>query len=229
MIRKFYDYSGLGGGGDFKMASSDSEITKREITKLYFAKFLPSEDKELNVGDYVYFEALDYYSRIAEIIVSQRDIVLERMPADKKNGTLDSRQLTPGRLVLCSRDIKEGDKVYSKYNEIAGGGSYEVIVDKMKGPVFWAEFWAEGSKSYIPNLHINNWGKYVAEISPEATWVENGMEFDERDIKIVEFSKARRELVNEAITLEKAMSNWPLRDNLPEFMAYIKGPCKHFH
>lgn len=92
------------------------------------------------------------------------------------------------KLFLCSRNIQVGDKVeWIPFN--TSSDVHSAIVD-------------DGNLYHINKL---NPFKILGEISPDATWVKEGDEFEEDEIEY-----------------------WPLKGGtVPAYK--IKGPCGHFH
>lgn len=70
---------------------------------------------------------------------------------------------------LCSKDIQVGDLVFVPNEEEAGNVTDDTDL------TYWKE-----KNSY----------KVIGEISPEATWVKEGDEFDEEDFKIIALDSA---------------------------------------
>jgi len=98
------------------------------------------------------------------------------------------------KLFLCSRDIEPGDKVYSDFDN----GYLGIAKKKSEGFNF----------------------KMIGEISPEATWVKEGDEFDEEDVKEIWWHPKGN------------CETFPPRNpnqthKIKRFL--ILGPCKCFH
>lgn len=74
--------------------------------------------------------------------------------------------LRPVKLFLCSKDIQVGDKV----NDI------DVPVDSINNGFIYF-----GALSI--RVPVEKASKVIGEISPEAVWVKEGMEFDEEDVR----------------------------------------------
>lgn len=113
-------------------------------------------------------------------------------------------KLIDGKLILTSTDIHVGDKVQEWY----GNKLYrEYIVDEI-----YQDKDSEGTihtmiKGGNEAVDSKNCFKVVGEISPEATWVREGDEFDEDEV------------------------TEPMFKDVGSFKkyCYIKGPCGHFH
>jgi|SRR5581483_5516319 len=105
------------------------------------------------------------------------------------------------KLFLCSRDIKVGDKVLL--------GSHQ-SPDEAK-PLHPDDF--ERGK------HLGCY-KVLGEISPEATWVKEGDEFEGSEVQQCYFYKTRYGYSKEH----------PWTENHERVTLFeIKGPCGHFH
>lgn len=130
-------------------------------------------------------------------------IVKEKIKVDDKylsddNSLILTRQLHPSvddsffenkkkvKLCLCSRDIQIGDKMVF---ECLTDGNYE-------------EFQIDTINDIFPDMiKKGTQFKVIGEISPEATWVKEGDEFVEKELR------------------------FPYEGNFIK----ILGPCKHFH
>lgn len=159
MIRIFYEYESLGGGGVIP-------------TKPYFTKYLPVEGeiKEGETGISINNATYTHYNHLG-----------------KDYGK-------PAKLFLCSRDIQVRDKLQT----ISG------VKTQVEYP------------SQLENFPYDKLFKVIGEISPEATWVKEGNEFDEDDWQFVVYE------IDARIELPK----YPI----PRFANLeIKGPCGHFH
>lgn len=135
------------------------------------------------------------------------------------------------KLFLCSRDIQVGDKIRGEYPSTLGF-DVEVISEDNIGVPHWQIKGRDGNKhEYAKEDSL----KVIGPISHEATWVTEGMVFDEEDIKrdiltkwyageddYTEFQH-RFPKGNETFTLptdEEFINEYPIK---------IKGPCGHFH
>lgn len=82
---------------------------------------------------------------------------------------LNTDNLKKVKLFLCSRDIQVGDSVF------------EILSDKTLGDEFiWTEDINKYNYQYIEDDIVF---KVIGEISPEAIWVKELMEFDEDEIE----------------------------------------------
>lgn len=90
---------------------SQPEIDDNEYSKL--EPFICSND--IQIGDKVFLE--NDYNYIATVINkinnSSRDIVLDKMPKDRENGTLDSREMLKviGKISPYAKWVKDGDEL----------------------------------------------------------------------------------------------------------------------
>ncbi len=155
--------------------------------KPYFVKYLPVPG-EIKEGD--------------KFIVPDSNVIYERNIL----GTHDRSHVEKKvKLFLCSRDIQVGGKVVYEAHLDFG---VQLVTNIEDDEVVLLN---DGSKTHAHNLL-----KVMGEISPEATWVKEGQEFDEDDwqFAVYDFDE-RRELPKNPI---------PKFANLE-----IKGPCEHFH
>lgn len=157
----------------------------------YFAKYLPVEGK-IKKGDYI-IDSLG----VRKVETKQGLQALESASHIKK--------VKP---FLCSRDIQVGDKVYREKLE-----DWEVF-DKEP------EHTNHGSWGFLSEVKPSDF-KVIGEISPEATWVKEGDEFDEEDWRFVTYADD----IN-PILLDKT-KQWD-RKKYPVNLE-IKDPCGHFH
>lgn len=129
------------------------------------------------------------------------------------------------KLFLCSRDIQVGD-------EITNSNYYNTSLKVDELPL---------RKAY------KNWYKIIGEISSDATWVKEGDEFTEDQIKayfspkIVPYEQWKsyavtgyRKTTNTKQTvypLSETFSNsvWEIPINSLTHKYKIKGPCGHYH
>jgi hypothetical protein len=118
--------------------------------KTYFAKYLPVEG-ELKEGDITYWDSNEGYFSKQFVKVAK---------------SFETHAIASGwkkfKLFLCSRDIQVGDKVFSSkvsyltQDETITVDEYNITICREE-----EDF------------------KVIGEISPEATWVKEGDEFDE--------------------------------------------------
>lgn len=108
-------------------------------------------------------------------------------------------------LFLCSRDIQVGDKAIYDNKEV-------IIISYDERFLIW-EF--EGMPTPV-NYNKELLFKVIGEISPDATWVKEGDEFDISDLAIALEDGFYTLLKTHSITNNKTIIK-------------IKGPCLRFH
>lgn len=171
--------------------------------KKYFAKYLPVEG-ERNIGDTVIHPG----NPPVEVTESNRELLCE-----------DCKRV---KLFLCSRDMKPDDEVINigGYASLNHKGIY--VSDSDLGDTCYIRT-SLGAEQCIKS----HWVKVIGEISPEATWVKEGDEFDEEEVKQhlknikagfeiyfdTEFQEERERILYEIVV------DYYL----------ILGPCKRFH
>jgi hypothetical protein len=117
------------------------------------------------------------------------------------------------KLHLCSRDIKIGDK----------GLVSKEISHKSTMPILDA-YELQALKEYGAY-------KIIGEISPEATWVREGDEFDEDEVRFRIMNVNFLEEIAIVDNLEQAYEHGYYEAHTDEckIIAEIKGKCGHFH
>lgn len=129
------------------------------------------------------------------------------------------------KLFLCSRDIQVGDKVNNDRRNIIGAEITSFDSNKttlmLKG----------GNLKYKFDTAANaECFKVIGEISPDATWVTEWMEFDEEDIDIIYYHPEKVSGVREKGYL-LALKKFP--DFYQGYMPFARFRCpsspKHFH
>lgn len=123
--------------------------------KKYFAKYLPVEG-EIKEGDTVIHKVTNDIGTVTKV---------------SDEGKYQDEEVIKVKLFLCSKDIQVDDVVKSKH------GFTEIIEQVMNGE------YVETNLS--KKEHINNVYKIIGEISPDAIWVTEGMEFDEGELSKV--------------------------------------------
>lgn len=158
--------------------------------KKYFTKYLPVEG-EIKEGDWVRSPGT------GAIFVWDEDLL--RVEGDQKM-----------KLFLCSRDIQVGDRVYDiqsqLYGKITEGGNLIDTYNMLR----------EDEMELIATLDPI---KVIGEISPEAAWVTEGMEFDEEEIRAVD-KEEKIEIHPDYV------DDWGREDIYWEFTC---PTCKRFH
>lgn len=188
--------------------------------KPYFTKYIPVEEE---IEDDNFFLTPD--GRI-----SQCKQVLESMPATIMNyngETWKEDELKKVKLFLCSRDMQVGDRLTDTY------GKNEYIYEGFdeKGNYFVTNTtfpYGNCSKQYFDDCFL----KLIGEISPEATWVKEGDEFDDSQIAYWYSGTVKPTSFNEMTKEEKrlAIKRFIKRFEEPSIIGpFIKGPCGHFH
>lgn len=162
-------------------------MIKNLESKPYFAKYLPVEG-EIKEGD----KFFDY-----SIYKEGRLRTCYTKPSKEINSGGECKKV---KFLLCSRDIKVGDKVH--------------FINAHEMTFEWNEMHEEG---YLKERYY----RVIGEISPEATWVKEGDEFDEDDWRYV--ANIWDGAANNAI-LNKNHAPFP-----DPYYVQIKGPCGHFH
>lgn len=164
--------------------------------KPYFAKYLPIEG-EIRKDSVVLYGPNNNHFSVEEV---DNDIVILI-----GGGICSLKDCIRVKLFLCSRDIQVGDKVKID-------GTYEEITI----PSYMDE------KGIFIMAKNKAWLKVIGEVSPEATWVKEGDEFDEEQIRWKTWNKYDYSL----IPLNKI--EWEDWNPKGEIFA-ILGPCNHFH
>lgn len=142
----------------------------------YFTKYIPV-DEEINEGDFVLTVPSNEVRQIKDFLLSDFKVAYSRNSKDYKKV----------KLFLCSRDIKVGDEL----TYIGSDGS--VVESKLKyidhvGVVHYLGD-PDGVKYDHTEWEMENgywWNdrmayKVLGEVSPNAIWVKEWMEFDEKD------------------------------------------------
>ncbi len=152
-----------------------------------------------------------------------------------------------GKLMLTSSDIQVGDKVQEWY----GNKLYrEYIVDEIYQDMDSENNFHTMIKGGNEAVDSKNCFKVVGEISPDATWVREGDEFDEDNIKqtseiyewedISEVEEAFNNFFVKSLSTTSTHFNikyWIRDKNEGDSVVFevfkktyqIKGPCGHFH
>lgn len=138
--------------------------------------------------------------------------------------TVAITECTKVKLFLCSRDIQVGDKVLDK-----NGKEWETAE-------LQKDFFDNKKQALESGLY-----KVIGEISPEATWVKEGDEFDEEDVQIKyhtiheclcqkslgyedeacsHYSGGTNKYVDGCYRKEKLSTSYEIK---------VKGQCGHFH
>lgn len=199
------------------------------MSKPYVAKYLPVEG-EIKIGDRVESESSGKQKVLVTGITKKGDYITDEpdfyepdsyFVLPKKKAKKFSKQL-----FLCSRDIQVGDTVWDTVNH-----KFEEVE---------TSFIAENTE-HAKNVHcwylkrpsneckVFNEArlliKVIGEISPEATWVEEGDEFDEyRELWYYKYNGEWKYMGRNTV-------NWMQSKGYEtKLICKVKCPnCKHFH
>lgn len=160
----------------------------------YFAKYLPVEG-EINIGDYF----IDTGAMSNGTLVGKRA---------NKEGVYDYQKV---KLFLCSKDIQVGDK--NVHADTLGGKSFRGYVATV-GKNGCGSVLLPDTQQNDELVITDSMFKVIGEISPEATWVKEGDEFNDDEVCI--------------IYLNPPIEGVVYANKIRQFMG-IKGPCGHFH
>ena len=173
----------------------------------YFAKHLPVEGGILPNEDFV-------HKLMPGVLHTNKDLT-----------PINHQDYQKVKLFLCSRDIQVGDRF--RFQGTVANLSQEYLAISND----------EESDDYKINIGVT--GRYdfkvIGEISPDAKWVKEGMEFNEEEVcgiypqsyeddtlvPINEFEKY--------VTEMNSMRKKGYEYNVAEMQYAIKGPCGHFH
>lgn len=196
----------------------------------YFAKDLPVEGKG-DIGC-----KWQWKNNIKN--TGWEDISRSDMDAIIAHGLEPEPEFRKLKLFLCSRDIKIGDKVktfnYPEQNEgkiINLRTSKKLVGAKDHSEIYHLADIQYSHESSPTTAAISNFFKVVGEISPEATWVKEGDEFDEDDFRKRWYSVRRETFLPHTYMDADEYTNLGEErraGNLKIFIQ-IKGPCGHFH
>lgn len=183
------------------------------MNKLYFAKYLPAkgEIKDGQLGISVNGALYTHHEHLG-----------------KEYGK-------PVKLFLCSRDIQVGDKVLCPMPYQNDRLEEFIIVERPAGYNLdmLVGIFSDGRQMTEPAYLNQSTFKVIGEISPEATWVKEGDEFDEEEIGIL-YNFVGEDSDDELFTIDsfwKEAKRW-YHGKVPKYInppIAIKGPCGHFH
>jgi hypothetical protein len=195
--------------------------------KKYFCKYLPVEG-EIKEGDICYFTQFKEFGTATMVY---DELCFVSFPQESKGSLTSpiSRNLDdkrPYKLFLCSRDISIGDKV-RRPSGFSERPDLEFTVNSI-GERDGKKLYKEGDENYHTKGTEENTYKVIGEISPEAVWVAEGMEFDEDEWSLFGYYS------NTPYVLEGLMKNPEYQEEYKEmyhdFVVKIKCPtCKQFH
>lgn len=128
-------------------------------TKTYFAKYLPVEGEMKEGGKYI-TNCGNVYNADKESIEAHKE--LEKSQGKK----VINDYFKPVKLFLCSRDIQVGDKVVQDKEKPFNPDSLAVI-----------------DKEHLEMHKMYGHFKVIGEVSPDAIWVTENMEFGEESVR----------------------------------------------
>lgn len=183
------------------------------MKKKYFAKYLPAEG-EIKKGSVA--QGDDLFYRIESIDKGKR------LVRSTKGQSLFINKLKLVELFLCARDIKAGDIVYVPVYK-----TYGKVYDNYRESKTEVEVFGKFYPEVFPKKDLV---KPIGKISPEATWVKNGDEFDEDDWK---WFGPMDHFDSDPCIVDKVLNkklNTRFDGGLDgSYLIIIKGPCTHFH
>lgn len=173
--------------------------------KKYFVEWLPTIDT-IKVGDRVIHPSYNDGNPIKVTTDTEADVLS------------DGGQNT--KLFLCSKDINVGDKVIEPCTYDGTMREYTVV----KTPEKFRRDVPAGINPEVNSgnpISLNQFTfKLIGQISPNATWVKAGDEFEKSEVQY----NIRKELNN----FESGM-DWTHCEYDVIIFFKIKGPCGHFH
>lgn len=187
--------------------------------KPYFVKYLPVEG-EIEEGDWVLASNEKIGTRLAQAIsihgnVHKYDFVDEDLKKDvyyEEFQFWNKGYSKKVKLFLCSRDIEVDDKLKfkldknAKWMDVTLKEVYEL--NGIQVPIVKYE----GQTTIVHTTFDDCLIKVIGEISLEATWVKEGDEFGEDEVRILGYYNSPWDLAGFTVSKVK-----------------IKGPCGHFH
>lgn len=130
------------------------------------------------------------------------------------------------RLFLCTREIEVGDKVKFQLAPDHSNWQELEVIDVYKDENEHTATLQDGDfKIYTTP---DKWCfKVIGPISSEATWVKEGMEFEEDEVKLIKICHDDSHPPYDSYCSYCCRSSRCGNDEGDE--AFIKGPCGHFH
>jgi hypothetical protein len=160
------------------------------MNKLYFTKYLPVEG-EIKEGDAYQINGQTFTLSGGHFNNPPNRLILKKYPEVKTHGEWINKVAEKVKLFLCSKDIQIGDKPYNKAGKELEHPVSDIDLDILKELEAF---------------------KVIGEISPEASWVKEGDEFDEyQESDTITTGNVRRYSKGEVLCVK------------------VKGPCGHFH
>jgi len=212
--------------------------------KKYFAKYLPVEG-EIKEGD-VYLCIYDNSRFVG--VAGKEDLKI-----------VNTDRYTKVKRVLCSRDIQVGDEIRamwkfddgslsSQWGIVTGDGAEDQLI---KTPNYWnvkmptkierrvygkGNFGIYGRATgeimdffYVIRLPKEHSFKILAEISSEATWIKDGDEFNENEVKLYWQPGGHGSETWNLVSIDHLPIDF-IKETKPDLVAKIICPhCKHFH
>lgn len=121
------------------------------------------------------------------------------------------------KLSLCSTDLQVGDRAY--FDGIPHSGITLETIISISGYIIQT-----GSGGWYIDQMPNPPYKVIGEISPEATWVEEGMRFDEEEIQYC-MSDGFENFEGYNMNIHKDKEHW-MNPKKP-YKSFIKIKCPH--
>ncbi len=146
----------------------------------------------------------------------------------EQNIQMYKAKLIDGKLMLISTDIQVGNKVRSfNYPEQEEREVLNLRTSKkLVGAKDHSEIYHLADIQYpneVNTAAVSNFFKIIGKISPEATWIKEGDEFDKEELNYQCYNKEK-----DYWYFAKYRGMW--EEALPEHRRIqIKGPCGHFH
>jgi len=168
--------------------------------KPYFAKYLPVEGEIKSKEKFMWMDnnSLD----VADI---------ELTPSIFKNQK--ELNLKPVKLFLCSRDVKVGDTVYK---EPPFNTEYE-LKKQFVGMLWVTDLDLENPNPTIVSKEpLKGYYKVIGEISPNAKWVKEGDEFDNKELALILSDGFNLKFEDIRVWVDDFIRNYPIA---------IKCPC----
>jgi hypothetical protein len=208
--------------------------------KLYFAYYVPVDGEiTWEMGEIPLF----YYD------LNNRGYLCngKRMPnleikCTLNNGTIfyeGHGRFKQAKLHICSRDIEAGDKVRFRLAAKAIEKELECVEtfmdDNIDGQRTLTAVIKDGDYLiYTTPDTTNQCYKVIGIVSPDATWIKEGMEFDQDEIEIVPL-RTRSEWLYQDRNYQPYEREVAIKERYEKYCetapkkVMIKGPCGHFH
>lgn len=141
-------------------------------------------------------------------------------------------QYQKAKLFLCSRDIQVGNEVYIETKAVSqqyqspinGKGIIQKINNKHEILIY------RNNGELLP-FDCSELTKVIGEISPDATWVKEGDEFDETNWRFKWYNNEGKFFTRHEYHPSDEFTNLGEghKDGTYSLFIQILGPCKHFH